>query len=77
MREQTKTVSIVGATVGIVCAVVAQYGCSAAYGETTKPSVDAKAGAAYAPLAGGVYTCGSVRYQPYYEGPTVVYRPVY
>ena len=24
-------------------------------------------------LAGGIYTCGAVRYRPYYEGPNVVY----
>ena len=26
--------------------------------------------------AGGVYTCGAVRYRPYYDGPTVVYQVV-
>lgn len=25
-------------------------------------------------FAGGIYTCGAVRYRPYYDGPTVVYR---
>lgn len=24
----------------------------------------------------GIYTCGAVRYRPYYDGPTVVYRVV-
>ena len=28
------------------------------------------------PLVGGVYTCGAVRYQPYYSGPTLVYAAV-
>ena len=28
-------------------------------------------------MGGGIYTCGSVRYRPYYDGPTVVYRSVY
>ena len=27
-------------------------------------------------LATGVYTCGAVRYRPYYQGSTVVYRPI-
>jgi hypothetical protein len=27
-------------------------------------------------FAGGVYTCGTVRYRPYYSGPTVVYQVV-
>jgi hypothetical protein len=27
-------------------------------------------------VAGGVYTCGTVRYQAYYDGPTVVYQPM-
>jgi hypothetical protein len=27
-------------------------------------------------MAGGVYTCGAARYAPYYNGPTVVYRPL-
>jgi hypothetical protein len=27
--------------------------------------------------SGGYYVCGSTRYRPYYNGPTVVYRPVY
>jgi hypothetical protein len=26
-------------------------------------------------MGGGIYTCGSVRYRPYYDGPTVVYQP--
>jgi hypothetical protein len=26
--------------------------------------------------AGGLYTCGAVRYHAYYDGPTVVYQPV-
>ena len=28
-------------------------------------------------MGGGIYTCGSARYRPYYDGPTVVYRTVY
>ena len=24
-------------------------------------------------LAGGIYTCGAVRYRPYYDGPNLVY----
>lgn len=28
-------------------------------------------------MAGGYYTCGSVRYRPYYNGPNVVYRVAY
>jgi hypothetical protein len=27
-------------------------------------------------FAGGIYTCGAVRYRPYYDGPTVVYQVV-
>ena len=27
-------------------------------------------------FAGGIYTCGSVHYRPYYDGPTVVYQVV-
>ncbi|NVB85371.1 MAG: hypothetical protein HOV81_43810 [Kofleriaceae bacterium] len=26
--------------------------------------------------SGGVYVCGSAQYRPYYNGPTVVYRPM-
>lgn len=45
MREETKTLSIVGATVGIVCAVVVSHGCGSAYAQTAKPNVDPKADA--------------------------------
>jgi hypothetical protein len=27
-------------------------------------------------MAGGIYTCGAVRYRPYYEGPNLVYQVV-
>lgn len=27
--------------------------------------------------SGGYYVCGGARYRPYYNGPAVVYRPVY
>lgn len=27
-------------------------------------------------MTGGVYVCGTARYAPYYNGPTVVYRPL-
>jgi hypothetical protein len=27
-------------------------------------------------LSGGIYVCGTVRYRPYYDGPTVVYQPI-
>jgi hypothetical protein len=27
-------------------------------------------------FGGGIYTCGSVHYRPYYDGPTVVYQVV-
>lgn len=29
-----------------------------------------------APAGGGVYVCGSARYQAYYDGPNLVYRPI-
>lgn len=45
MREESKTLSIVGATVGIVCAVVVSHGCSTANAQTAKPRVDPKADA--------------------------------
>lgn len=45
MREETKTLSIVGATVGIVVAVVAVHGFEPAYGQVVKPDVDPKADA--------------------------------
>lgn len=45
MREETKTLSIVCATVGIVFAVVASHGCDPAYGQAAKPNVDPKADA--------------------------------
>lgn len=52
---------------------------SAAYG----PTVVAAPAAGYVTAlpggcvaAGGMYTCGAVRYRPYYNGPTVVYRVV-
>ncbi len=28
-------------------------------------------------MGGGIYTCGAARYRPYYDGPSVVYQPVY
>src|SRR5262245_57875037 len=45
MREETKTLSIVCATVGIVIAVVASHGCEPAYGQAVKANVDPKADA--------------------------------
>ncbi|NVB85370.1 MAG: DUF2092 domain-containing protein [Kofleriaceae bacterium] len=45
MREETKTLSIVGATLGIVFTVVASHGFEPAYGQAAKPDVDPKADA--------------------------------
>ena len=28
-------------------------------------------------FATGIYTCGAVRYRPYYDGPTVVYQEIH
>jgi hypothetical protein len=45
-----------------------------AYSGAVAPVTALPAGCA---AAGGIYTCGSVRYRAYYNGPTVVYQPVY
>jgi hypothetical protein len=43
----------------------------AAYGAPTITALPAGCG-----FAVGIYTCGAVRYRPYYDGPTVVYQVV-
>lgn len=54
------------------------YGAGAGYGVAAGPAAAATvyslpAGCAF---GGGIYTCGAVRYRPYYSGATVVYQVI-
>jgi hypothetical protein len=54
------------------------YGAGAAYGAAAGAATAAAiyslpAGCVY---GGGIYTCGAVRYRPYYSGSTVVYQVI-
>jgi hypothetical protein len=58
------------------------YGAGAGYGAAAGVAVGAAAAATVYSLpagcvaGGGIYTCGAVRYRPYYSGGTVVYQVI-